>query len=173
MPQKNKTLRTMQPLRTSRKRLKFKDASGKKQAFFAQCREYALQSNMRSKHCAVLEYNGNIITFSNNQYGADKTSFSLHAEQLVHQKFLKIQHKVKKRKKYNLWVFRHSETSGVTNSKPCSSCTKFIKESMPYVNKIYYSYDNTYYIREDKTTLNTQHISAGHRHRISLLKHNC
>jgi len=160
MPSRNKTLRTRQP---TRKYLKYENASRKKKQFFDQCREYALQSDMRAKHCAVLEHNGKIIAFSANHYGANKKSFSLHAEQSVHKKFLKMKYKLKKRRKYNLWVFRFSEASGAMNSKPCRNCTSFIKEAMPYVSKVFYSWNDTHYICEDKYTLKTNHVSLGYK----------
>ena len=171
MPSRNKKLRTRPP---TRKIMKYENASQKKQIFFEQCREYALQSDMRAKHCAVLEYNGKIIAFSANHYGANKKSFSLHAEQSVHKKYLKIQHKLKKRRKYNLWVFRFSEASGSMNSKPCSNCINFIKEAMPYVSKVFYSWDDKHYICEDKYTLKTNHVSLGYKqHRIRQQCCNC
>ena len=155
-----KQLRTRPPLR---KILKYEDASSKKQQFFEQCRKYALQSDMRSKHCAVLEYNGKIIAFSANHFGGNKNSFSLHAEQSVHKKYLKIQHKLKKRRRYNLWAFRFSEASGAMNSKPCYNCTSFIKDAMPYVSKVYYSWDDKHYICEDPKQLKTSHVSLGYQ----------
>jgi len=155
----------------TRKILKYENASRKKKMFFEQCKEYALQSDMRAKHCAILEYNGKIIAFSANHYGVNKNSLSLHAEQSVHKKYLKIQHKLKKRIRYNLWVFRFSETSGSMNSKPCSNCTRFIKETMPYVNKVFYSLDDKRYICEDKNTLRTNHISLGYQRRNRQHKH--
>ena len=169
MVSQKKTLsRTRPPLRkmpSVKKVLKFTDASHKRQQFFEQCKEFALQSHMKSKHCAVLEYNGKIIAFSANQYGADKTSFSVHAEQSVHKKFLKIQHKLKGRRKYNLWALRFSsaDTEEAMNSKPCRNCTKFIKESMPYVSKVFYSWDEKYYCCEDPRDLKTTHISLGYQ----------
>lgn len=144
------------------RKFNYNDVPKKKQLMFEEFKETALQSDMRAKHCACIEYNGKIIAISINQYGSNHKN-SIHAEQSVHKQFLKIQHKLKKRLKYTLWVFRFSEASGPMNSKPCTHCTKFIKESMPYVNKVCYSWNNKYFIREDKRDLKTNHISLGHR----------
>jgi len=151
------------PLRNSKLK-RYQDATRKKKEMFDRFKEIALQSDMRSKHSACLVYNGKIIAFSTNHYGNDINSHSIHAEQSVHRQFQKIQHKLKKRIKYELWVFRFSEASGTMNSKPCSNCTKFIQESMPYVKKVYYSWDNEHFICEDKRDLKTNHVSLGYQH---------
>ena len=123
---------------------------------------------MRAKHCAALEYNNKIVAISVNHYGNDSTGLSTHAEQSVHKKYLKMKHKLKQRRKYNLWVFRYSDASGAMNSKPCQNCTKFIKESMPHVNKVFYSYDNKRYICQDKKHLKSNHVSLGNQHILDI-----
>ena len=74
-------------------------------------------------------------------------------------------YKLKKRCNYNLYVVRYSKDNGFMNSKPCIECVKCIKVLMPYVNKIFYSYDKDNYICEDKENLESKHISLGNLYR--------
>jgi len=145
---------------------KFTDASRKRMQIFDMCKDIALKSLMRSKHCACLERNGKIITIDCNHYGGDKNSSSLHAEANIQKRMSRLSYKLKKRCNYNLYVVRYSEASGYMNSKPCSECAKCIKSSMPYVNKVFYSYDSNNYIRKDKRNLDTDHISLGNIYRM-------
>jgi len=142
---------------------KYADASSKTKQIFDICKDIALQSQMRSKHCAALVRNGKIITIDCNYYGSDKNSFSVHSESNLQRKISKVSYKLKDRCNYSLYVVRYSKSSGFMNSKPCSECAKCIKSSMPYVNKVFYSYDNDTYICKNKIELDTNHVSLGYR----------
>ena len=143
---------------------RFDHASRKTREIFDICKDIALKSQMRSKHCAALERNGKIITIGCNHYGGNDKSYSLHAEVTIQKKLSRGSYKLKKRHNYNLYVVRYSEASGFMNSKPCSECIKCIHSSMPYVNKVIYSHDKHSFISQDKKTLKTTHISLGHKH---------
>jgi deoxycytidylate deaminase len=145
---------------------KFTNTSRKRMEIFYTCKDIALKSQMRSKHCAALERNGKIILIDCNHYGGSKNSSSLHAEANIQKKLSRMSHKIKKRYNYNLYIVRYSKASGYMNSKPCSDCVKCIKSSMPYVSKVFYSYDNDSYICIDKKTLETNHVSTGNLYRM-------
>ena len=157
------------------KHLKYKNATRKTLSLIEQLRVIASESQMRAKHCAALVYNNKIIAITANEYGKNINSLSIHAEQNLHKKYLKIKHKLKTRRKYELWVFRFSTASGIMNSKPCANCTKFIRNKMEYINKVCYSYNDKYYICEDPSKLKTKHISVGHQHqqKTNRLKRKC
>ena len=141
----------------------FSSANKRQKEIFEMCKEKALQSDMRSKHCACLVRNGKIINMECNQYSSDKNSHSLHAEPLLHKKSMK-QYKIRKNYIYDLYVVRYSEASGFMNSKPCMDCIKYIKLNMNYINKVIYSVDNKTYIKENKELLSTEHMSHGYSH---------
>ena len=68
---------------------KFINASRKRMRIFDSCKDIALKSQMRSKHCAALERNGKIIMIGCNYYGCNKGSSSLHAEANIQKKNVK------------------------------------------------------------------------------------
>lgn len=139
----------------------FKSASKKVKDIFTTCAEKALTSDVRAKHCACLVRNGKIHFIECNQSGGCCNGFSTHSEASIHKKMGK-QNKRKARYTYDLYIIRYSEASGYMNSKPCTECTRLIKNEMDYVNKVIYSYDKESYIVENKETLKTKHISHGY-----------
>jgi len=144
------------------KKYYFSSASKTQKEIFNICKEKALESEMRSKHCACLVRKGKIIHLECNHYGGDKNSYSLHAEPTLHKKILK-NNKIRKNHKYDLYIIRYSEASGFMNSKPCVDCTKYIKYYMDYVNKIIYSNDDKTYIKVTRETLTSNHTSHGYK----------
>ena len=140
---------------------RYEDASQKIQNIFESCAQQALTGDMRAKHCACLVRKGEMIMIECNHAG-NCHGFSTHAEATIHKKMTRHTHnKKKERYTYDLYIIRYSERSGFMNSKPCSECTRLIKNEMYYVNKVIYSYDNKHYIIEHKDTLKTSHISNG------------
>ena len=63
-------------------------------------------------------------------------------------------------KKYTLYVVRWSDCDGWKNSKPCDSCTVFLKE-MGIGTIIYTTGDENLYKKEKVKNLKTTHKSSG------------
>ena len=63
-------------------------------------------------------------------------------------------------RKYTLYVVRWSEKDGWKNSKPCYSCTLFLKE-MGIGTIIYTTGDKTLFKKERVKNLETTHDSSG------------
>lgn len=62
-------------------------------------------------------------------------------------------------RKFTLYVVRWG-IDGWGNSKPCSSCTKFLQE-IGIGTIIYTTGDDTFYKKEKVKDLKTKHISSG------------
>lgn len=146
------------------KYIPFNTLSRRRQEIFDICHEYALMSDMRTKHSACIVRNGKIVEICHNTYDVKKSS--AHAEENVLKKMdNKRNNLIKKNHNYDLYVIRYSTKNGYMNSKPCNSCVKLIKRRMPYVKRIFYSNDNQTFICEEKDDLKNTHITCGAKHR--------
>lgn len=63
-------------------------------------------------------------------------------------------------KKYTIYVVRWSNDNGWGNSKPCLSCTKFLKQ-IGIGTIIYTTGDNDFFKKIKIRDLETNHISSG------------
>jgi len=127
-------------------------------------KEYALKSELRSKHCACLVKKNKILSIDYNKHNLEtnKIFCSTHAEVSLDKNLNKY---YIKRKKYDLWVIRYSKenTNGLTDSKPCSKCIDYIKKNMNYVHNIIYSNENGKLEKININEIENNHISLGYK----------
>jgi len=122
-----------------------KEGSKKHQLFLCKAAEVAKQSNMNQKHGAIVVYKNKIIASGFN-YICDymNDNYSIHAEvSAISQMF----HNKKLLELCDVYVVRIAPTlynNCLKNSKPCNSCSKFIKKYN--IRNIYYS--TSYYYNE-------------------------
>ena len=121
----------------------FKEGNKKHQLFLCKAAEIAKQSNMNQKHGAIVVYKNKIIASGFN-YICDymNNNYSIHAEvSAISQMF----HNKKLLELCDIYVVRIAPSiynNCLKNSKPCNSCSKFIKKYN--IKNIYYS-TNYYY----------------------------
>jgi deoxycytidylate deaminase len=121
----------------------FKAGNKKHQLFLCKAAEIAKQSNMNQKHGAIVVYKNKIIASGFN-YICDymNNNYSIHAEvSAISQMF----HNKKLLELCDIYVVRIAPSvynNCLKNSKPCNSCSKFIKKYN--IKNIYYS-TNYYY----------------------------
>jgi deoxycytidylate deaminase len=120
----------------------FKEGSKKHHLFLHKAAEIAKQSNMCQKHGAIVVYKNKIIASGFN-YICDymNNNFSIHAEiSAISQLF----HNKKLLELCDLYVVRiaPSYDNCLKNSKPCNSCSKFIKKYN--IRNVYYSTNYNY-----------------------------
>ena len=121
----------------------FKAGNKKHQLFLCKAAEIAKQSNMNQKHGAIVVYKNKIIASGFN-YICDymNNNYSIHAEvSAISQMF----HNKKLLELCDIYVVRIAPAvygNCLKNSKPCKSCSKFIKKYN--IKNIYYS-TNYYY----------------------------
>jgi deoxycytidylate deaminase len=122
-----------------------KEGNKKHQLFLCKAAEVAKQSNMNQKHGAIVVYKNKIIASGFN-YICDymNDNYSIHAEvSAISQMF----HNKKLLELCDVYVVRIAPTlynNCLKNSKPCNSCSKFIKKYN--IRNIYYS--TSYYYNE-------------------------
>jgi deoxycytidylate deaminase len=122
-----------------------KEGNKKHQLFLCKAAEVAKQSNMNQKHGAIVVYKNKIIASGFN-YICDymNDNYSIHAEvSAISQMF----HNKKLLELCDIYVVRIAPTiynNCLKNSKPCNSCSKFIKKYN--IRNIYYS--TSYYYNE-------------------------
>jgi len=110
----------------------------KHQLFLQEAAEIALKSNMQQKHGAVIVYKNKIIASGYNEIcDYMNNNFSIHAEVSA---ISKIFYNKKLLELCDIYVVRIASITFdncLKNSKPCKSCTNFIKKYN--LRNIYYS----------------------------------
>ena len=116
--------------------------------------------NEKSAHRAALARNGHIICTGNNTFSL--TSLSKHAEPNVLAK-------IGNARKYDLYVARTGQGEFGGNSRPCFHCLQAMASS-GMIKHVVYTNGENYTISTVNKLLREedQHISAGHRHFLSL-----
>lgn len=123
----------------------FKEGNKKHQLFLNEAAEIAKHSNMNQKHGAIVVYKNKIVASGFN-YICDymNNNYSIHAEvSAISQMF----HNKKILEFCDIYVVRIAPSlydNCLKNSKPCLSCSKFIKKYN--IKNIYYS--TNYYFDE-------------------------
>jgi deoxycytidylate deaminase len=121
----------------------FKEGNKKHQLFLCKAAEIAKNSNMNQKHGAIVVYKNKIIASGFN-YTCNymNNNYSIHAEvSAISQMF----HNKKLLELCDIYVVRIAPTiynNCLKNSKPCNSCSKFIKKYN--IRNIYYSTSHNY-----------------------------
>ena len=121
----------------------FKEGSKKHQLFLCKAAEVAKQSNMNQKHGAIVVYKNKIMASGfNYKCNHMNSNFSIHAEvSAISQMF----HNKKLLELCDIYVVRiapESHDNCLKNSKPCNSCSRFIKKYN--IRNIYYSTNYNY-----------------------------
>lgn len=139
--------------------------SSKRLSLIEKMKEYALKSNLRSKHCACLVKRNKILCIENNKYNNTQNNIfcSTHAEISIHRRLNKYNIKNFEKNTYDLWVIRYSKQNGLADSKPCSKCIDYMKKYMFYVANIVYSNENGNLEKVSIHDIKSNHISIGYK----------
>lgn len=139
--------------------------TSKRMNVIEQMKEFALKSNLRSKHCACLVRKNKILCIENNKYNSHKNNIfcSTHAEICIHRNIYKYNIKNFYKNTYDLWVIRYSKKNGLVDSKPCSKCIDYMKKNMCYVQNIIYSNKKGNLQKVNINRIKSKHISIGYK----------
>jgi len=115
----------------------------KHELFLSKAAEIALKSNMLQKHGAIIVYKNNIIATGYNEIcDYMNSNYSIHAEVAA---ISKLFYNKKILEYCDIYVVRIASATFdncLKNSKPCKSCSNFIKKYN--LKNIYYSTNYTY-----------------------------
>jgi len=139
--------------------------TSKRMNVIEQMKEFALKSNLRSKHCACLVKKNKILCIQNNTYNSHNNNIfcSTHAEISIHRNINKYNIKNFNKNTYDLWVIRYSKKHGLADSKPCSKCIDYMKKNMYYVQNIIYSNENGNLQKVSIDNIKSKHVSIGYK----------